>query len=136
MFDSDMVGQCGYDYKLTKSLYETGISYIAKNTNANTITHYVPEKSKNIARCVELMKATFPVAEITIKEVALISVIGSNMQIPGFLSRSANALAREGVNVLALDQCMRQVNIQFIVERGDFDRAQLALHRELVETAE
>ena len=82
------------------------------------------------------MKATFPVAEITIKEVALISVIGSNMQIPGFLSRSANALAREGVNVLALDQCMRQVNIQFIVERGDFDRAQLALHRELVETAE
>ena len=136
VFDSDMVGQCGYDYKLTKSLYETGISYIAKNTNANTITHYVPEKSKNIARCVELMKATFPVAEITIKEVALISVIGSNMQIPGFLSRSANALAREGVNVLALDQCMRQVNIQFIVERGDFDRAQLALHRELVETAE
>ena len=64
---------------------------------------------------------------------AIIAVIGSNMKIPGFLSRAAQALADSGINVLALDQCMRQVNMQFIIDRGSFEKAQIALHRELVE---
>ena len=55
------------------------------------------------------------------------------MKIPGFLARAAKALYEEGINVLALDQVMRQVNIQFIVDREDFKKAQIALHREFVE---
>ena len=43
------------------------------------------------------------------------------------------ALAEAKINVLALDQCMRQVNMQFIIEREDFEKAQKALHHELVE---
>ena len=35
--------------------------------------------------------------------------------------------------MLALDQCMRQVNMQFIIDREDFEAAQKALHHELVE---
>jgi aspartate kinase len=35
--------------------------------------------------------------------------------------------------VLALDQCMRQVNMQFVIERRHFAAAQIALHREFVE---
>ena len=31
---------------------------------------------------------------------------------------------------------MRQVNMQFVIERGDFEKAQIALHRELVENAQ
>ena len=57
------------------------------------------------------------------------------MKIPGFLARAAKALYEEDINVLALDQVMRQVNIQFIVERDDFKKAQIALHREFVEKA-
>ena len=45
----------------------------------------------------------------------------------------AKALAEAKINVLALDQCLRQVNMQFIIDRGDFETAQKALHRELVE---
>ncbi|MBT7162001.1 MAG: hypothetical protein HN904_04435, partial [Victivallales bacterium] len=45
----------------------------------------------------------------------------------------ANALATEGINVLGLGQAMRQVNMQFIVRREDFEPAQTALHREFVE---
>ena len=64
---------------------------------------------------------------------AIVAVIGSNMKIPGFLSRAANALARANINILALDQCIRQVNMQFIIGRDDFKSAQVALHREFVE---
>ncbi len=79
------------------------------------------------------MREILPNAQIQTTKVAIISVIGSNMRIPGFLSRAAGSLAQSGINILALDQCMRQVNIQFIIERTYFKDAQIALHREFVE---
>ena len=70
---------------------------------------------------------------MSLRKVAIIGVIGSNMKIPGFLAKAATALSDANINVLALDQCMRQVNMQFIIERDDFQQAQIALHRKLVE---
>ena len=131
--DPNMVGESGYDYRIMENFYRNHISYIAKNTNANTITHYVSSRNRNLGRCLEEIKACFPEATITTKEVAIIAVIGSNMKLPGFLSRAANALAEAKINVLALDQCIRQVNMQFVVAREDYKAAQIALHRELVE---
>ena len=131
--DPEMVSEIGYDYKLCRHLADNGISYIAKNTNANTITHYVPQKAKNLERCREAICQDFPHAEVHTRPVAIVSVIGTNMKIPGFLARAAKALYEADINVLALDQVMRQVNIQFIVDREDFTKAQIALHREFVE---
>lgn len=133
VFDPEMVGESGYDYTVLESLASHKISYIAKNTNANTITHYISEKCKGLNRCLDELKDRFPGAAITTRQVAIIAVIGSNMKIPGFLSRAAKALADAKINILALDQCMRQVNMQFIIERDKFEAAQIALHRELVE---
>lgn len=133
VFDPEMVGQSGYDYKLLENFSTYGISYIAKNTNANTINHYIPEKSNGIDECMNAIKEALPSAMIQTQKVAVVSVIGSNMKIPGFLSRAAKALAGAEINILALDQCMRQVNMQFIIERDKFDAAQIALHKEFVE---
>ena len=131
--DPEMVGEVGYDYRLLKHLRDAGISYMAKNTNANTITHFLREKESQLESCVESIRAGFPGASVTVRPVAIVSVIGTNMALPGFLSRAANALAREQINVLGLGQAMRQVNMQFILERKDFEPAQIALHREFVE---
>lgn len=133
VFDPEMVGESGYDYHLLKSFADNRISYIAKNTNANTITHYVPEKMKTLDKCVEQIHHHFSGASISLTPVAIVSVIGSNMKIPGFLSRAAKALADANINILALDQCMRQVNMQFVVERDNFKKAQIVLHKEFVE---
>ena len=133
IFDSEMVGTSGYDYRVLKAFAAHKISYIAKNTNANTITHYVSERSKELDQCIRELQKEFPSAVINCRKVAIIGVIGSNMKLPGFLSRAAGALASSGINILALDQCMRQVNMQFIIERKDFVQAQIALHHELVE---
>lgn len=131
--DPEMVGGVGYDHKLTEFLARNGINYIAKNTNANTITHYIPQKSKNIEACMAEMRKAFVHATVTGTPVAVVSVIGTNMKIPGFLAKAAKALYGADINVLALDQVMRQVNIQFIVSRDDFKKAQIILHREFVE---
>ncbi|MHB9139205.1 MAG: aspartate kinase [Victivallaceae bacterium] len=133
VFDPEMVGESGYDFKLLESFARYKINYIAKNTNANTITHFVPQKSKDLKACVDSIRVHFPAAEISTREVAIVSVIGSNMKIPGFLYRAAKALAEKQINVLALDQCMRQVNMQFMVERECYEDAQKALHKEFVE---
>ncbi len=133
--DPEMVGGVGYDHRLTEFLARNGINYIAKNTNANTITHYIPQKSKNIEACMTEMRKAFVHATVTGTPVAVVSVIGTNMKIPGFLAKAAKALYEADINVLALDQVMRQVNIQFIVSRDDFKKAQIVLHREFVENA-
>ena len=131
--DPEMVGGVGYDHRLTEFLVRNGINHIAKNTNANTITHYIPQKSKNIEACMAEMRKAFVHATVTGTPVAVVSVIGTNMKIPGFLAKAAKALYEADINVLALDQVMRQVNIQFIVSRDDFKKAQIVLHREFVE---
>ena len=133
VFDPEMVGVSGYDYRLLKSFAECDINIIAKNTNANTITHYVSEKTKGLDKCVAALKKHFPAAKVSISKVAIVAVIGTNMNIPGFLSRAASALYKANINVLALTQCMRQVNMQFIIERKCFEEAQISLHREFVE---
>lgn len=132
VFDPEMVGESGYDYKLLHSFAKCGISYIEKNTNANTITHLIPQKSKKLDECITMIKHDFPNAIISVKEVAVVAVLGSNMKIAGFLSRAANALANAKINILGLSQSMRQVNIQFIIHRNEFDAAQIALHNEFV----
>ena len=133
VFDSEMVGQCGYDCNLLQVFREFGISYIAKNTNANTITHYISEKTPHLERFMGKLREEFPEAKTRVEPVAIVSVMGSNMKAPGFLSAAAGALAANNINVLALDQCMRQVNMLFVVSREQAPDAQLALHAQFIE---
>jgi aspartate kinase len=133
IFDPDMVGEVGYDFRLLKHFVKCEINYIAKNTNANTITHFLAQKSNNVRECVKGIEKEFAAAKIIQSQVAIVSVIGTNMNFPGFLCRAAQALAKADINILALGQCMRQVNMQFVVSREDFAKAQLALHEEFVE---
>lgn len=133
VFDPDMVGEPGYDFRLTKHLADYNINYIAKTTNANTITHFVPEKSKNLSDCILSMKKEFPNADIKTTKMGIVSIIGTNMRIPGFLAKASKSLFEAEINVLALNQTPRQVNIQFMVERDSFEKAQKVLHYEFVE---
>jgi aspartate kinase len=131
--DPEMVGKAGYDYQLMQAMDMTDISYVAKTTNANTITIFVPQKNRRLPECLELIRQKFPNATIRCMDVALVAVIGTNMSIPGFLSKAATALHEANINVLALVQSTRQVNMQFIIDRENFEKAQRALHKVFVE---
>ena len=133
VMDPDMVGQSGYDYRICGHFAKYKISYIAKNTNANTSTHYISDKSKSINNLIKSLKDEFPTANMRKVKVALVSAIGSNMSFPGLLAKATGNLAAAGINILAVDQCMRQVNMQFIIEVKDFENAVKALHAGVVE---
>ena len=133
VMDPDMVGQSGYDYRICKIFAENKISYTAKNTNANTITHYVSNRHKNLDKVIEELKTEFPSAQIRNEQVALVSAIGSNISYPGFMAKAATKLADAGINILAVGQCMRQVNMQFVISIDSFEEAVKALHAGVVE---
>ena len=135
VFDSDMVGQAGYDHRLLTAFVEHGLSYIAKSTNANTITHYVPERSSRKDECLEMLRLEFPEADITTRPVAIISVLGTNLPFPGILRDACGALCDVGVDILGINQATHRVSIQIVVAREQAEAAQLALHARLVEQA-
>lgn len=126
--DPSMVGTVGFDLGLMEIFKKYGISYILKATNANSITHVVWDKSVSTA-FVEELENRYEV--VTVVPAAIVCVIGSNMAIPGVIARATQVLAEQRINVNCVSQSLRQVNMQFVVDRADYKRAISALNAAL-----
>jgi aspartate kinase len=48
------------------------------------------------------------------------------------LARAAAALNEKKIEILAVNQCMRQINLQFIVTRDAYKPAVTQLHKRLI----
>ncbi len=134
LFDQDMTGNIAeYDHSIISIFKQLNVSTIAKDVNANTITHYVDADSSNLKHITAQLEGRYPDAEISQRTVAIVSAIGSDMQVPGMLSKTVNALAEQSISILAIHQSMRQVDMQFIIDERDYETAVKSLHRCLVE---
>ncbi len=130
IYDTRMVGQVGFDWKIMKVFHDHKVSFICKMTNANTIEIII--KDKNYSKpLLKDLKSKFEL--VVSREVAIVCAIGSNIAKPGILGMAANALAKKGINILAVSQTSRQTNMQFIVSRKEFVEAQKVLHEALCE---
>ena len=129
--DPSMVGTVGFDLGIMEIFCRHDISYILKATNANSIAHVLWENSVTPALIAEL-EARYQV--VTVKNSAIVCAIGSNISIPGVLARAAQALADAQINVNCVSQTLRQVNMQFIIERSDYKKAIIALNHSLCVT--
>ncbi|MFE8070969.1 aspartate kinase [Marinobacteraceae bacterium S3BR75-40.1] len=133
LFDQDMQGEPDADRRILEVLSRHKLRVISKDTNANTITHFVDATLRNVRKVVKALEEAFPNAEISTRKIALVSAIGSDMQVPGLLAKTVQALADEGISILAIHQCMRQVDMQFIVEEEQYEKAISSLHKVLIE---
>lgn len=129
--DTRMVGEVGFDLRILQVLAKYQISYISKATNANTIGMIINDRDCSPEMVAELQDRF---EQITLRKVAIVCAIGSNIAQPGILAKAAGALAADGINILAVSQTARQTNMQFVVERDQFPRAQIALHTALCMT--
>ncbi|BBM88654.1 aspartate kinase [Spirochaetota bacterium] len=127
--DPNMVGSVGFDYTVGAIFKEFQVSYVLKSTNANSISHIVWDKdiSKPLIR--HLTKSFY---QITTHKVAIVSIIGTNIAIPGIMARAATALSRSNINILCMSQSFRQVNMQFVIERPLYTTAIKTLHDDLI----
>jgi aspartate kinase len=126
--DPSMVGAVGFDLDVMRIFSEHAVSYIMKATNANSISMVVLDRDATAGLISRLEEGY---QTVTAAKVAIVCVMGSNITIPGVLAKAARALADSGVNVICVSQAMRQVNMQFVVRREDYQKAVKALNDEL-----
>lgn len=126
--DPLMVGQVGFDYGIMEIFKQYKISYILKATNANTITIVIWEKDLNDQLVKELQEKYY---EIICGESALISIIGTNIAQPGILAKTAKSLSDNQINIEAISQTVKQVNMQILIKRADFEKAIKVLNQTL-----
>ncbi|WP_250459125.1 aspartate kinase [Microbulbifer litoralis] len=133
-FDQDMMGSMTqYDRTINEIIGRFKGSVVTKDTNANTITHFLANNLKTVKRIRGAICDKYPDCDIQVRKVAVVSAIGSDMKVPGMLSRAVAALARSNISVLAVHQSMRQVDMQFVVNESDYESAVKSLHHALVE---
>lgn len=134
IFDQDMAGNIhDYDHEVLATIKRFKAHIVSKDINANTITHFLSTNLKTVKRIRAALEERYPDAEFNQQKVAIVSAIGSDMQIPGILAKTVQAVASRDVSVLAVHQSMRQVDMQFIVQESDYDQAVKSLHESLVE---
>jgi aspartate kinase len=118
--DPLMVGEIGFDLKLMQDFADFEISYICKATSANSISVVIWEKDFNQ----DLIKRlTSKYQTVVSKKVAIVCLIGTNIDQPGVLGKAAVNLGENNINILCISHSLRQVNIQFVVERDKFKEA-------------
>jgi aspartate kinase len=132
-FEQDMVGVKGYDAAILDALTRHGVWIVSKSSNANTITHYLSTDAPRAAAVTADLQQRYPDASISAQPVAMVSVIGSDIARPGLVADALRALNGEGIDVIAMQHQIRNVDVQFIVAVDAFDTAIAALHRTLVE---
>lgn len=104
------------------------VSYIMKATNANSISLVIWEHDLNEALMAELKGAY---QTVTILPAAIVCVIGSNIAVPNILARATSSLAKNHINVNCVSQSLRQVNMQFVIDRDKYTSAIYHLNEDL-----
>lgn len=126
--DPLMVGEVGFDLEIMTIFKKYNVSYILKATDANSISMVIWEKDLHEAMVKELKQKYY---RVTVKKVAILCVVGTNIASPGILERATRVLAQEKINVECVSQSLQQVNMQFVINRKDYNRAVIALNEEL-----
>jgi aspartate kinase len=123
--DPLMVGQVGFDRNIMQTFEQYNVSYILKATNANSITQVIWEEDLTDS-LIEDLKGRY--YEVTVKPVALVCTLGTNIAQPGIIAKATTALAANNINVDAISQSLKQVNMQFVIGRDDYKKAIVALN--------
>jgi aspartate kinase len=123
--DPLMVGQVGYDRAIMQTFEQYNVSYILKATNANSITQVIWEEDLSEDLVNELRGRYY---EVTVKPVALVCTLGTNIAQPGIIAKATHALAINNINIDAISQSLKQVNMQFVINRDDYRKAIVALN--------
>jgi aspartate kinase len=135
VFDQAMVGQVdNVSYDLMEIISDAHVTLIGKEMNANSITYYLGGNNESLNKVLYKAEKRYPKAEIKGRMVALISVIGSQVDTNKALAQGVLALMKHSVTPVALHSSMRNVNVQFVVSDQEYQAAIRALHQEFFES--
>lgn len=126
IYDPLMVGNVGSDLRIMQLFYAHKVSYVFKATSANSITIAFWQKDFS-KKLIQELEDEFE--KVTVEKAAIVCLIGSNIDQPGLLARSAAALAEKGINIKSAGFALSKVNIQLIVACEEFQTSIMALNK-------
>lgn len=133
IFDQSMVGKIdNASYELMEVIAEAKVHLVGKEMNANSMTYYLSGSSDNLNHVLYKIEKRYPNASVSGKMVALISAIGASMNTNNVLTQGMQALVNAKISPIAAHSSMRNVNVQFVVEDNDYNRAICVLHNVLI----
>lgn len=134
IFDQDMVGnQSPYEQAIAEVSSRLKCKMVNKDYNANTITLYIDDSMKKVSRFTKQLQQVLPKATIQTSKISMVSAMGSDMRIKGFLANAVTTLFENGINIEAIHQNTRQVEMQFYINDADYEKTVKALHKRLIE---
>lgn len=129
-----MVGQVdNVSYELMEIISDAHVNLVGKEMNANSITYYLGGNTESLNKVLYKTEKRYPNASIKGRMVALIAVIGSQIDTNKALAKGVLSLMNSDVTPVALHSSMRNVNVQFVVSDKDYQNAIKALHHEFCE---
>lgn len=128
IYDPLMIGNVGSDLQIMQLFYNHKVSYTFKSTSANSISIIIWESDYKEA-LIEDLRKNFE--KVSCERVAMVCLLGTNMDEPGLLARATSALAKSSINIIAAGIANGRVNIQFVVAREQFKEAIIALNEEV-----
>ena len=129
-----MVASKGYEKFFIDTISRFGAKVAGKDLNANCIVHYLDCSLKTAKRIEAALIEKYPQADIEIRRVSMVCALGSDLKVAGLLSDAVSAMSERNINILAVHQTPRQVDIRFIVEEADYEETIRALHARLIES--
>ncbi|NAW90600.1 MULTISPECIES: aspartate kinase [unclassified Vibrio] len=133
IFDQSMVGKIdNASYELMEVIAEAKVHLVGKEMNANSMTYYLSGSCDNLNHVLYKIEKRYPNASVSGKMVALISAIGASMNTNNALTQGMQALVNAKISPIAAHSSMRNVNVQFVVEDNDYNRAICVLHDVLI----
>ena len=126
VYDPSMVGNVGSDLQIMQAFYDHRVSYTFKATSANSISIVIWARDYN-KKLISQLEDDFE--KVTIEKVAMVCLLGTNMDQPGLLAKSANALTENNIDIKSAGFALRKVNIQFLIAPEHFKMAIIALNK-------
>lgn len=132
-----MVGVIGVNYRIFKTLAETGVSVfmVSQASSENNTTFAV--RNEDADRAVEALNKEFSlersqgeINDVTAeKGLATVAIVGEDMKrTPGIAGRLFGTLGRAGISVIACAQGASETNISFVIKSDVLRKALNSIH--------
>ncbi|MEO8948533.1 MAG: aspartate kinase [Mucilaginibacter sp.] len=126
IYDPLMTGNVGSDLKIMQCFFDHGVSYTFKVTSANSISIVIWESDLK-TQLIDDLQRSFE--RVTAEPVAMVCLLGTNMDQPGLLAKATTALGKADINIISAGVARGKVNIQFLIDRAQFKAAIIALNQ-------
>jgi aspartate kinase len=133
-----LIGYPGTAAKIFDALAKNQVNIIMISQTPSESSISIVVKKNDLDKAITTLELNFLgklIKRINVNEnVAIIAVVGSGMRgIKGVAARTFGAVAKNNINVIMIAQGSSELNLAFVIDEKDRNKAVKALHQEFID---